>query len=303
MWGSMDEWGETVERTSAFSVAALAGAAILAASSKLTWISAQAGNGHVSYTLLKIPFLSFLFWVALAIIVVGAVAALAGRSRGLLLAGAAAAVVAGGAAMFVFFAESIAALIPGSGISLTFRQFMLAWGVGVGPGSWVALFAATAVAVATIPPARDWTVERVGDLWRRGRGALFALAALAIAIFALAQLRHASWVTAEALGSSLSLSPDALWGIAPGTLLAAWLVAVGLLLACFGVAQLGALLAAFAGWFVSFAAGLAIAVPTALSGTSLHSAQATGQAWLTFGLGLGIAAAAAALLRWGRALE
>lgn len=296
MWSALDRW-EAAGTVPVPSVVALVGAGVLAASSSLTWASANVGDGSISYTLLEIPFAPAILGAMVAAIVLGAVAGLMGRPAGLRLAGLTAVLAAAGAVGFLLLAEWIVSIVLGVGIPVTPDRLLP--GAGVGPGPWLALVAALAIAACALEPARERAAALGSSLWSRGPISILAPALLTLLLVALVWLREEPWLSADAFGTHLSVSGVALPWVALFTYATLWVLVAGIACLCAGRLLAGALVTAVAGWSTTFFAALAIAGPEALSRTPVRVAHATSAAWLSFALGCGIAAVALALLRWG----
>jgi hypothetical protein len=272
----------------------LLGAAVLTMSATLTWASASAGSGRVSYNLLEIPIVPVFYALAVLGICVGGLVALTGRAGGLEVAALAAVAVALVTGFFIMFAESIASLVPGGDAFLTARRLTL--GAGVGMGAWVALAAAMAVVVAALDSVRARASTAATALRGDGTLSVAAFLALVAALVAIVQLRQESWVGADTAGISLAVSGVAIPVVSPATFIATWVLAGSIALIGFGFLELGALVAAAAGWVVNASAGATLAAAAAVAGTPVRGAHATTATWLTFLFGALIALAAATLL-------
>lgn len=270
---------------------------VLAFSATLTWASAVAGSGRVSYSLLDLPVILAFFGAGVATIGVGAIAALLGRPAGLELSAAAAAAIGGVTFLFVVFAESIVTLVPGSGAAISVRRFAL--GAGAGPGAWIALATAAVIVVASLRSAKERAVDTAAALRESGTPARVAFGVLLVAVLLVIQLRQEEWIVAEPLGVTLSFSGVALPVISPATYVATWLLAGAVALIAFGLFEAGALAAVLAGWVVSAGAGVTIVAATVVSGAHVDGAHAAIACWFTLLLGVAVAVASGVLL-WRR---
>lgn len=272
-------------------------AALVAAGACLPWLAGGTGGSYASYSLLDLPVVAIAVGVAVATMVVGAALALAGRERALAFVAVAAIAVAMSSAAFVVVTEALATFLPERLIPVTARRLALATGAGV--GAWLALLASVGATFAAWEPARRRAADALRLLGERGLPAQVAVAGLAGAVVLLTQLRQMPWIEATTGDSRLLLDGVALPWLAPLTLIAVWLIAAGVALACLGAFEFGALVAAGAGWVVNLVAALAIAATEAVSGVSGQGAEPTAAIWATFWIGLGAGLAAAVLLRPG----
>lgn len=275
----------------------LLGAGLMALSATLTWATASVGGGTVSYTLLEIPVAPAFYAVGVLAVGVGGIAAMAGRSAGLEIAALAAVVVALVTGVFVVFAESIATFLPGEGLFIAFRRATL--GAGVGAGAWLSLITAVAVVVIALESVRERAGNAARLLYEDGRPSLLALSGLVLALGIVVQTRQETWVAANAAGIDLSTSGVGIPVVSPATFIAIWILVCGLALVCLGYLEVGALLAAAAGWALSAAAGATLAAAATVAGTHVAGIHAAYGAWLTFLLGAAIAVGAGTLL-WRR---
>ena len=295
-----ENWESVTVRPLAACFVALGGAVALLASATLTWTSVSIGSGSISYTLLEIPVAAVVLGVGVAVVVGAVLAALAGHPAALEIAGLAAMALGIATGLFLLTAESIAtftAVLPRDPIPVTAQRLTLAAGSGAGP--WLALAAATAIAVATTDSLRSRALSLATGLRMRGPLALAALGVLVAVVAVLIQLRQEPWLVVGAFGGDLALPGDTLLYVGRAAYLAPWLLTVGIACVCLGAIEVGALVAALAGWLANAAAAVTILVGEGLAHLPVRDAHVTTSVWLTFATGLVAAAAAAGLLWWG----
>ncbi len=251
-------------RQSAACLTTLGCAVLLAASTLLTWTSVEVGNSDASSTLIAAPIALTAIGFASGAIAGGALLALAGQTRGLEVAAFAGVAAAFGAALLIAISLAAASVLPSD--RLTLHGHRLALGAEVGPGAWLALGAALGTIVAASEPARASLLARIAALRERGRPTAGALVVLALALPALLQLRQQPWLEGTPLGTTLVIGGNSLPGVAPVALAAMWLIVAGAGLALRGLPELGALVAAAAGWLVNAAAALTIVAAGTLAG-------------------------------------
>jgi hypothetical protein len=274
----------------------------------LPWVQAGIGEDPRAYTgidllALAVPVVAVAAGVLVATLVEGALRGRDRMSAALTLSlGAAAAT-----GLLIAMLELASALIPDDFLPATVRR--LAVDLSAGIGLWVAFIVFLVAAVAA---AGERGPVRVGanirGLGRRPGRAAAALALLVAAIALFGWVRYEPWVDASAAGQHVSLAGSTTPWVAPLSLLALWLLIAGLAAALLRQGQLGALVAAAAGWLVTFLAALTIITAETFGRLRTDdlaighlrgvdpSFGAAPAAWTAFGTGVAAAAAGAILV-------
>lgn len=198
-------------------------------------------------------------------------------------------------------------MLPTSLLPLSLRRSstLLAAGIGI----WTTL-AGAALAVVASSGEAAWTLGR--RAWRSPGGPekLGATAVLVIMALLIGWLRYQPWLTASVLGEGFTLSAQAAPYVGPLSLGVVCLLVCALVLASLSLFQIAGLVAAGAGWLLTFLAAISVIGSETLghlrlgdllgdSGTS-HSVtfHPDPAAWLTYVLGLVIALIGGFLVCW-----
>jgi hypothetical protein len=216
-------------------------------------------------------------------------------------------VMFGFAAVMLIIVEGTNALLPVSMLPVTLRRSSSI--VSAGPGVWLALIGSVTALAATTGAG----VQRI-DLgsWTtsRDRGKLAGTLLLLALAVAFGWLRYQSWIESSALGYALDLHGQAAPWIGPASLWALCLLAAAILLVALSYVQVAGLLAACAGWLISFLAALVMIAAESLAQLRLGSLiSAVGSAhdvtfhsgpavWAAFLTGLLIAMVGGYLVTW-----
>jgi hypothetical protein len=123
-------------------------------------------------------------------------------------------------------------------------------------------------------------------------------------------LRYQPWIESSVLGNGLNLRGQAAPWVGPASLCALWLLAGALVLSAFSYVQVGGLVAAAAGWLISFLSAIVVITAESLAelrlgdlvdeastvqGVTFHVGPAV---WATFVMGLVTAAIGGYLVCW-----
>lgn len=291
-------------RTAAAAIAVLGALAVAAGIAP--WVRLSLPTGVEIVSGLEAPYL----WLPVALpAVILVLLGLAGlraftperRHMGL-VAGAIVTVVAGGQIAMI---ESVAGVLPTEALPRSISRANA--GIQAGAGLWLAascgLMAVVAMASARVVRDIGRAVQRA--LRDRRPAALLAVLWLVASLPLIGVLRYQPWLTVSAAGEQYSLEPWALPWVGPLSLVPMWGLGLALVLLVLGRTELGALVAAFSGWVLTFAAGVCILAsntlgdlgvqdlaPAALEGLGLEVVVGW-PVWAAFALGLSVAGAAA----------
>jgi hypothetical protein len=278
----------------------------------LAWLHAGVAGDTQTYTGLEIaPLAISVALLACLSGVAGTVSLVTGRTTGLPLAIGALAILAVTTSLFVLIAESVATAVPHWLLPVSARRATAQ--LSAGPGPWVV----AGIALTALLAATPWTLAPPDTRTRLPRlpgVSLEAVAALALvgAIALLGWLRYENWLAASAGPEEIRLDGWTLPWIGPMSLLAVWGLVAALALCLANRTLPAALIAATAGWLVSFASSIALVVTNSLATVELDrfttiqqsmyspDFEALGAPWAFFALGLvtaGIGAALVALPR------
>jgi len=204
--------------------------------------------------------------------------------------------------------ESFSDLLPTSflpAVALRRSSSLLAAGIGL----WTSL-AGVGVVILAAGGDRVWEAGR--RAWRSSGGPEKVLAAGLLGILALVVgwLRCQPWIDSSVFGSGITLSAQAAPYVGPASLLVVALLVCSLVLAGMSLFQPAGLVAAGAGWLLTFLAAIAVIGSETLARLRLgdlisgsqagHSVtfQATAAAWSTYATGLVIALIGGFLVCW-----
>lgn len=242
-----------------------------------------------------------------AVVIVAAVVGLTRASDRMDVASAASTVLAACSGLLIVLLETVSMIIPDGLLPTTIRRATIH--LSAGSGLWVCFFASATAAIAAAG-SRSFVRRRLvdGRLSEFPRLTMFAIALLLVATSALGWLRYEPWVHASAAGQATGLEGSATPWIGPLSLFALWLLIGALAVALVTRGPLGPLVAAAAGWLVTFVAALTIVIGGALGhlradDLPFHQLRSvdpsfgtSSAAWAAFAAGLAAATAAALLL-------
>jgi len=222
-------------------------------------------------------------------------------ARLLAMAGAASVALLAGALIGTL--ETVAALMPDSLLPATIRRVSIL--LRAGEGLWVMLAASLVALLVAVP----WKRRRPRLLRGRIRAAVVIPPALLLTLtLVFAALRYEPWMAGAAGGREFTLEAWATPWIGPLSLAIVWLLAASCLIALLGARWVAGLLAACAGWAMTFLASLAVAASATLGGLHVDTLvpaewreyapafEAVPGAWLVYAAGLTAAALGAALI-------
>jgi hypothetical protein len=263
----------------------------------MTWFTAAVGSSSTARTLLQLPVATVAFSGAILVIVGGSLATMLGRSEGTVLVSVVATALSVLCGLAILLGELGAGLVSDGIVPVAAQR--LTFSSGAGPGAWLALGAALAIAAATTESVRRRVGITARGLWETGRLAVVSVVALALSAAWLLQLRQRPWLAIPRIDGHVSLSAAALPCVVLLTFAGVSLLFLAVGLAAFGRFELSALSAASGGWLGSACAGVVGATPKAFVDTPLN-VHTTVAVWLAYGLGFAVAAIASALLWSGR---
>ncbi|HEX8645523.1 MAG TPA: hypothetical protein VF715_01400 [Thermoleophilaceae bacterium] len=229
-------------------------------------------------------------------------------SRRLSLTLAASCAMAAATAMLIVSIETTAAIVPTDMLPKTVRR--LGVDVSAAHGLWIAFAGSSVCAVAAMGLPWERLVDglRRQSAFSRSRSrVVLALVLLVVATGALGWLRYESWLNASAGGHPMDVEGWAMPWIGPASLVALWLLVASIAAAMLARLELAALVAAGAGWLVTFVAALAILINSTLGRLRLDDLELGGvvradahfevapATWMAFASGV-IAACAGGLL-------
>lgn len=203
--------------------------------------------------------------------------------------------------------EAASALIPSSLLPATLRRSSIV--LSAGPGLWAA-FAGSLVVLTVTTGFGSRRFDLRSWISPRSRGKLGVSLLLLTLLVVVGWLRYQPWIHSSVLNHRLDLPGQAAPWVGPTSLLALWLLVAALLLALLSRVQEAGLVAAGAGWLISFLAAIAVISSETLAqlrlgalvedsaavrGIAFHAAPA---AWATFLAGLIVAAAGGYLVCW-----
>lgn len=286
---------------------AVAAAVVTMVSTTLPWMTAGLGSDPTTYSGLR--FLPAAIPVLIAALATATLAVGSVRGRpelaplAIIASGFAAVLIA----VIIAVTETATLLIPTSLLPATIRRSTLV--LGAGAGIWLALFASSVAAVAMLGWNAGSIIRRT-RLSREGPQKLLALIGLLLLTMLIAWLRYRGWIDTSAGDRHLSLPGWAAPWIGPLSLIAVWMLVGALLLATFSSAQIAGLVAACAGWLVSFLAALTVLAVGSIGRLRSDDLlprtverytpcfDATLFVWATFLAGLAVAGIGAFLVYW-----
>jgi hypothetical protein len=270
----------------------------------LPWMIAGVGSGAVHYRGLQLTPLAVCESIAAAATIALALAAVVLHRPPLTRAAMVGAIVALILCVSVILAlEIVAAAIPDSLLPATIRRNGLDLSAGIG------LWAASAAAAVAALALSGWSVRSIEPrAWvspgNRNR-ALALLALLSLTVL-FGWLRYQAWFGASAGGAHLDLAGWASPWVGPLSLLAVWLLIGASAMALLTRTEPAGLLAAGAGWLVTFVAAVSIIAARSIGdlsdladgvvGQGASDFQVTLVAWSAFLVGLSAAAVGAWLV-------
>lgn len=301
---------ETELTSRSWAFAAAGAGTVVAVSTTLPWIHAGLGTRVRSYSGLDVlPLAVPVIAMALLITGVALVEGVWRRTAGMPVTIGASCVATVGAAVLIAVLELAGVLIPSGILPDTIRRVTV--DLGADAGLWIgflgSLVAAVAAAAAQGSLAKNAQLRRLAAR-STPRVALLAPVVLLLAILVLAWLRYEPWIEGGAAGQSVELEGFAVPWVGPLSLVALWLMVGGLTAMVLTRGQIGAVLAGYAGWLVTFLAGLSILTSEALARAGLeiahlHSPQVsfgeTRATWAAYAAGILAAGAGALSLKAG----
>lgn len=275
---------------------AVCGGALMLAGLSMPWLSAGVGGKAPTYQGLDLAVIS----VPTVLFSAGAIGFACAwwhleDDRFSTCAGVAAGVMFGFAAAMLLAVEGTSALIPASLLPATLRRSSAM--LSVGPGVWSALVGSVVVLAAMIG-VRIKRFDLGSWATPRGRQKLVGMLLLLALIASLGWLRYQPWIESSVVGQGLDLPGQAAPWVGPISLLALWLLVGALMLVSLSCVQIAGLVAAGAGWLISFLAAVVMVASeslaelrlddliqeaTTVQGVTFHAAPAV---WETFFTGL-----------------
>lgn len=287
---------------------AVCGGALMLAGLSMPWLSAGVGNQSPTYYGLDLLVIS----VPTVLFSLGTIGFACAwwrlrDERFSTYAGMAAGVMFGFAAVMLLAIEGMSALIPMSLLPVTLRRSSTI--LSAGPGVWSALVGSVVVLAVTVG-ARVSRFDLGSWATPRDRRKLTGISLLLALVAGLGWLRYQPWIESSVVGQGFDLPGQAAPWVGPFSLFALWLLVGAITLVSLSYVQIAGLLAAAAGWLISFLAavvmiaseslaelrlGELIQEATAVEGITFHTAPAV---WATFFMGLLAAMVGGYLVRW-----